>query len=138
MRDKNQSDFEEAHGDTYGSINGEEVVSFSLLAKGGPTIGPDAEPGSKHSSIEVELTDVREHPHEPGTYNVHVFRFLNGIPAINEIVLPYATSNGEVLRDSVPIIPNKIYRLRSLGEDIKDGDRLPVRLLERFNGTIDP
>jgi hypothetical protein len=88
-----------------------------------------------HSLIEVELGNVREHPHESATYRVDVLRFLNGFPNKNEIILLYATNNGTLLRNSVPIISNKRYRIMSPGESIKNGDIIQVRLLIRFNAT---
>ena len=45
------------------------------------------EHGLRHSSIEVELGNVREHPYEPATYRVDVLRFLNGFATKNEIIL---------------------------------------------------
>jgi hypothetical protein len=71
--------------------------------------------------------------HESATYRVDVLRFLNGFPTKNEIILLYATNNGTLLRNSVPIIPNKRYRIISPNENIKNGDILQVRLLIRFN-----
>jgi hypothetical protein len=50
-----------------------------------------------------------------------------------EIILLHATNNGTLLYDSVPIIPNKRYRIISFSEKIKNGDILQVRLLIRFN-----
>jgi hypothetical protein len=84
----------------------------------------------------VELANVREHPHEPGTYRVDVLRFLNGFPTKNEIILLHATRNGTLLHYSVPIIPNKRYRIMSFSENIKNGDIVQVRLLIRFNATV--
>jgi hypothetical protein len=84
----------------------------SLSAHAESTVDLD-EHSLRHSSIEVELGNVREHPHEPATYRVDVLRFLNGIPTKNEIILLYATNNGTLLRNSVPIIPNKRYRIMS-------------------------
>jgi hypothetical protein len=110
-----------------------DAQSSSLAAHAGPTVDLDVEYGSKHSLIEVELGNVREHPHEPATYRVDVLRFLNGFPSKNEIILLYATNNGTLLRNSVPIIPNKRYRIMSFTEIIKDGDILQVRLLVRFD-----
>jgi hypothetical protein len=85
----------------------------------------------RHSSIEVELDNVRELPHEPATYRVDVLRFLNGFPDKNEIILLYATNNGTLFRNSVPIIPNKRYRIMSPSENIKNGDIVQVKLLIR-------
>jgi hypothetical protein len=70
--------------------------SSSLSAHAGPTI---VEHDSKHSLIEVELTNVRENPHEPGSFHVDVYRFLNGFPTKNEIILLHATNNGTLLHD---------------------------------------
>jgi hypothetical protein len=53
-----------------------DAFSSSLAADAGLTV--DLEYGSKHSLIEVELTNVRENPHEPGSFRVDVYRFLNG------------------------------------------------------------
>jgi hypothetical protein len=108
-----------------------DAFSSSLAADAGPTV--DLEYGSKHSLIEVELTNVRENPHEPGSFRVDVYRFLNGFPTKNEIILLHATNNGTLLLDSVPIIPNKRYRIMRFSENIKNGDILQVRLLIRFN-----
>jgi hypothetical protein len=96
----------------------------------------DVEFGAKHSLIEVELTNVRENPHEPGNFYVDVLRFLNGFPTKNEFILLHATNNGTLLHDSVPIIPNKRYRIMSLSENIKNGDILQARLLIRFNARV--
>jgi hypothetical protein len=93
----------------------------------------DVEFGAKHSLIEVELTNVRENPHERGNFHVDVLRFLNGFPTKNEVILLHATNNGTPLYDSVPIIPNKRYRVMSFSENIKNGDILQARLLIRFN-----
>ena len=86
--------------------------------------------------MEVELGNVREHPHEPTTYRVDVLRFLNGFPTKNEIILLYATNNGTLLRNCVPIIPNKRYRIMSFSGNIKNGDIVQVRLLIRSNATV--
>lgn len=111
--------------------------SASLAAQAGSTVDLD-EYSWKHSSIEVELANVRENPHEPGAYRVDVLRFLNGFPTKNEIILLYAMNDGTLLRNSAPIIPNKRYRIMSSGEDIKNGDIVRVRLLIRFNATVSP
>jgi hypothetical protein len=111
---------------------GSYASSSSISAHAEPTIDFD-DHGLRYSPIEVELGNVREHPHEPATYRVDVLRFLNGFPSKNEIILLYATNNGTLLRNSVPIIPNKRYRIMSFSEIIKDGDILQVRLLVRFN-----
>jgi hypothetical protein len=52
------------------------------------------------------------------------------------IELLHATNNGTLLHDSVPIIPNKRYRIMSFSENNKNGDILQVRLLIRFEATI--
>jgi hypothetical protein len=115
-------------------MNQERVVpdtpTSSRSAQAGPIV--DVEFGAKHSLIEVQLTNVRENPHEPGNFYVDVLRFLNGFPTKNEFILLHATNNGTLLHDSVPIIPNKRYRIMSFTENI-NGDILPVRLLIRFN-----
>ena len=115
-------------------MNQEHVVPdtprSSRSAQAGPTV--DVEYGAKHSLIEVELTNVRENPHEPGSFHVDVLRFLNGFPTKNELILLHATNNGTLLHKSVPIIPNKRYRIMSFSENIKNGDILQVRLLIRF------
>jgi hypothetical protein len=110
-----------------------DALSSSLVAHAGPTVDLDVEYGSKHSLIEVELTNVRENPHKPGSFQVDVCRFLNGFPTRNEVILLHATRNGTLLLDSAPIIPNKRYRIMSFSEKIKNGDILQVRLLIRFN-----
>ena len=102
----------------------------SLSAHADLTVDLD-ELSLRHSSIEVELGNVREHPYEPATYRVDVLRFLNGFPTKNEIILLYATNNGTLLRNSVPIIPNKRYRIMSPSENIKNGDIVQVKLLIR-------
>jgi hypothetical protein len=107
--------------------------SSSFSAHAEPTVDLDVEYGSKHSLIKVELNNVQENPHEPGSFHVDVYRFLNGFPTKNEIVLLHATNNGTLLYYSVPIIPNKRYRIMSFSENIKNGDILQVRLLIRFN-----
>jgi hypothetical protein len=112
-----------------------DASSSSLSAHGESNVDLD-ELNLRHSSIEVELGNVREHPHEPATYRVDVLRFLNGFPAKNEIMLLYATNNGTLLRNSVPIIPNKRYRIMSPCENIKNGVIVQVRLMIRFNGTV--
>jgi len=109
--------------------------SSSISAHAESTVDLD-EHSLRHSSIEVELGNVREHPHEPATYRVDVLRFLNGFPTKNEIILLYATNNGTLLRNSVPIIPNKRYRIMSPSGNIKNGDIVQVRLLIRSNGTV--
>jgi hypothetical protein len=116
-------------------MNQERVVSdtptSSRSAQARPTV--DVEYGAKHSLIEVELTNVRENPQEPGNFHADVLRFLNGFPTKNELILLHATNNGTLLYDSVPIIPNKRYRIMSFSENIKNGDILQARLLIRFN-----
>jgi hypothetical protein len=112
-----------------------DASSSSLSAHAESTVVLD-EHSLRHSSIEVELGNVQEHPHEPATYRVDVLRFLNGFPSKNEIILLYATNNGTLLRNSVPIIPNKRYRIMSPSENIKNGDIVQVRLLIRFNATV--
>jgi len=111
-----------------------DTPTSSRSAQAGPTV--DVEYCEKHSLIEVELTNVRENPHEPGNFHVDVLRFLNGFPTKNEVILLHATNNGTLLHDSVPIIPNKRYRIMSFRENIKNGDILQVRLLIRFNATV--
>jgi hypothetical protein len=85
---------------------GSYASSSSISAHAEPTIDFD-DHGLRYSPIEVELGNVREHQHEPATYRVDVLRFLKGFPNKNEIILLYATNNGTLLRNSVPIIPNK-------------------------------
>jgi hypothetical protein len=109
--------------------------SSSISAHAESTVDLD-EHSLRHSSIEVELGNVREHPHEPATYRVDVLRFLNGFPTKNEIILLYATNNGTLLRNSVPIIPNKRYRIMSPSGNIKNGYIVQVRLLIRSNATV--
>ncbi len=109
--------------------------SSSISAHAESTVDLD-EHSLRHSSIEVELGNIREHPHEPATYRVDVLRFLNGFPTKNEIILLYATNNGTLLRNSVPIIPNKRYRIMSPSGNIKNGDIVQVRLLIRSNATV--
>jgi hypothetical protein len=109
--------------------------SSSISAHAESTVDLD-EHSLRQSSIEVELGNVREHPHEPATYRVDVLRFLNGFPTKNEIILLYATNNGTLLRNSVPIIPNKRYRIMSPSGNIKNGDIVQVRLLIRSNATV--
>jgi hypothetical protein len=104
--------------------------SSSLSAHAESTVDLD-DHSLRHSSIEVELGNVREHPHEAATYRVDVLRFLNGFPDKNEIILLYATNNGMLFRNSVPIIPNKRYRIMSPRENIKNGDIVQVKLLIR-------
>ena len=111
-----------------------DTPTSSRSAQAGSTV--DVEYCEKHSLIEVELTNVRENPHEPGNFHVDVLRFLNGFPTKNEVILLHATNNGMLLHDSVPIIPNKRYRIMSFRENIKNGDILQVRLLIRFNATV--
>jgi hypothetical protein len=119
-------------------MNQERVVpdtpTSSRSAQARPIV--DVEFGAKHSLIEVELTNVRKNPHEPGNFYVDVLRFLNGFPTKNEFILLHATNNGTLLHDSVPIIPNKRYRIMSLSENIKNGDILQARLLIRFNARV--
>jgi hypothetical protein len=83
------------------------------------------------SVIQVELFNVREYVHETGTYLVDVLRFLDGFPAENEFMLLHSTSNGTLLRDSTPVIPNKRYRIRCGSEKIQNGDVMRGRLLTR-------
>ncbi len=109
--------------------------SSSLSAHAESTVDLD-EHSWRHSSIEVELGNVREQPHEPAAYRVDVLRFLNGFPTKNEIILLYATNNGTLLRNSVPIIPNKRYRIMSPSGNIKNGDIVQVRVLIRSNATV--
>jgi hypothetical protein len=109
--------------------------SSALSAHSGSNFDLD-EHTLKRSSIEVELANVREQPHEPGTYRVDILRFLNGFPTKNEIILLYATNNGTLLRNCVPIIANKRYRIMTFSEHIKNGDIVQVRLLIRFNATV--
>jgi hypothetical protein len=104
----------------------------SLAEQAGHEGDQKAEDGWKQSSIEVELANVRESRIETRTYQVDVFRFLNGYPDQNEVILPYATRSGTPLRISVPIIPNKRYRLVTFAERIRNGDILQVRLLIRL------
>jgi hypothetical protein len=108
-----------------------DTATSARSAQAGPIM--DVEFGAKHSLIEVELTNVRENPHEPGNFYVDVLRFLNGFPTKNEVILLHATNDGTLLHDSVPIIPNKRYRVMSFSEGIKNGDILRVRLLIRLN-----
>jgi hypothetical protein len=114
---------------------GSYASSSSISAHVESTVDVD-DHSLRHSSIEVELGNVREHPLEPATYRVDVLRFLNGFPSKDEIILLYATNNGTLLRNSVPIIPNKRYRIMSPGENIKNGDIVQVKLLIRFNATV--
>jgi hypothetical protein len=113
-----------------------DAESSSVSAHAGRTVDLDAEHGSKRSLIEVELRNVRESWYEPGIYQVDVYRFLNGFPTKNEFILLHATRHGTLLCDSVPIIPNKRYRVISFSEKIKSGDILQVRVLIRFEGSI--
>jgi hypothetical protein len=52
------------------------------------------------------------------------------------IQLLHARRNAALLRGSVPIIPNKRYRIMSFSQNIKNGDILQVRLVIKFEATI--
>jgi hypothetical protein len=56
-------------------------------------------------------------------------RLGNSFEAIPVVILLHAASSGTLLRDSLPIIPNKRYRIRCCGDKIKDGDIFQVRPL---------
>src|SRR5258708_22134272 len=84
--------------------------SSSLSAHAESTVDLD-EHSLRHSSIAVELGNVREHPHEPATYRADVLRFLNGFPTKNKIIPLYPTNNATLPPNSPPIIPHQPYRI---------------------------
>jgi hypothetical protein len=58
-------------------MNQERVVPDTPTSSRSGQAGPivDVEFGAKHSLIEVELTNVRENPHEPGNFLLMYFDF---------------------------------------------------------------